>query len=502
VNAAGNDTLLIAGTDIIKESNKTIKLGNGYAKYDSSTKTLELNNASIDCGSGSGITGDISGSLTIKVTGTNTITSNYQSALNAYGIFVNTPLLNIIGTDSKTSSLNFIKNGHTHQNYLFFYGITSTTDLNIENINLDFKFGGYLAEFEFEGIVSKGNKFNMNNSNLNFNYADICILIDNSDTYFNNSRFTCDEVTWFIKPTNRSTSTLTLYECNVDAVNFIKRHGSNAGYLITPTGSGSGKLRFDLNIIKTKIKATDDTLFVGLLANKLNVKDSIIDIVSGIHAVAGYDFVINGSTMNVQVKNDYAVSLTAYESLEIIDSNLTSIALSDKGQAISVAANPKDPNAINFKLDSNLAIKEDLKFVKDSTHFTLIPNSDNAFNGSNAAKKLTIYTKDADYSGVDAALNSIPKDLSIYTPASVKDLNDAKNAVVRSKKSTEQQTVDNYAKAINLAIKNLATLPSKVDGTKPNPPKTSTSTNSLAIISLVLVSGLGLIKVIKRKEVE
>ncbi|SHJ34247.1 DUF6273 domain-containing protein [Hespellia stercorisuis] len=63
--------------------------------------------------------------------------------------------------------------------------------------------------------------------------------------------------------------------------------------------------------------------------------------------------------------------------------------------------------------------------------------------------------KDADYSKVDTAIGKIPADLSIYTDASVKALNDAKNAVVRGKNITEQTTVDAYATAIQKAIDGL-----------------------------------------------
>ena len=69
---------------------------------------------------------------------------------------------------------------------------------------------------------------------------------------------------------------------------------------------------------------------------------------------------------------------------------------------------------------------------------------------------------DADYSAVDAALAKIPADLSIYTDDSVKALMDAKNAVVRGLKKSEQDKVDAMAKAIEDAI--AALVVKKVDG--------------------------------------
>lgn len=75
--------------------------------------------------------------------------------------------------------------------------------------------------------------------------------------------------------------------------------------------------------------------------------------------------------------------------------------------------------------------------------------------------------KDADYSAVDAALKTIPADLSIYTDASVAKVNAAKDAVVRGKNIKEQAEVDAMAKAINDAVAQL-----EKKGTKPSEPDT------------------------------
>ncbi|MDE5604754.1 MAG: hypothetical protein K2I73_04130 [Eubacterium sp.] len=62
---------------------------------------------------------------------------------------------------------------------------------------------------------------------------------------------------------------------------------------------------------------------------------------------------------------------------------------------------------------------------------------------------------DADYTKVDEAIANIPADLTVYTEETVTVLNKAVNAVVNGKNITEQDIVDNYAKAINDAIANL-----------------------------------------------
>lgn len=101
--------------------------------------------------------------------------------------------------------------------------------------------------------------------------------------------------------------------------------------------------------------------------------------------------------------------------------------------------------------------------------------------------------KDADYSKVDAAIDKIPADLSIYTDTTVKTLNDAKNAVIRGKNITEQAIVDAYVSAIENAINGLmkkadTTLP---DTTSPKTtsPKTGDTNNILLWVALLFISG-------------
>ena len=62
----------------------------------------------------------------------------------------------------------------------------------------------------------------------------------------------------------------------------------------------------------------------------------------------------------------------------------------------------------------------------------------------------------ADYKAVDEALGKIPEDLSLYTEASLKALNDAKTAIAWDKNVTEQSVVDGYAAAVKAAVNGLA----------------------------------------------
>lgn len=86
----------------------------------------------------------------------------------------------------------------------------------------------------------------------------------------------------------------------------------------------------------------------------------------------------------------------------------------------------------------------------------------NTVNGYATAIKNAIAAlkyKDADYTKVDEALAKIPSDLSVYTEADLKALNDAKNAVVRGKNITEQAIVDGYAAALENALTELKKKP-------------------------------------------
>ena len=61
----------------------------------------------------------------------------------------------------------------------------------------------------------------------------------------------------------------------------------------------------------------------------------------------------------------------------------------------------------------------------------------------------------ADYTKVNEARANVPNNLNIYTEETVKALQDALDAVEEGKNITEQETVDNYAKAITDAINGL-----------------------------------------------
>ncbi len=140
--------------------------------------------------------------------------------------------------------------------------------------------------------------------------------------------------------------------------------------------------------------------------------------------------------------------------------------LASEAQSITIGflgANYNDVNAAIAKIPTDLSVYTDetvkaltdaqnaVDWKKNITEQTTIDGYATAIRDAIKALKY----KDADYSKVDTAIEKIPADLSGYTDASVKALNDAKKAVVRGKNITEQATVDGYATAIQKAVDGL-----------------------------------------------
>ena len=75
--------------------------------------------------------------------------------------------------------------------------------------------------------------------------------------------------------------------------------------------------------------------------------------------------------------------------------------------------------------------------------------------------------RDADYTKVDAALKTVPKDLSLYTDESAKAVEDAVAAVKRGYKVDKQGEVDKMAADIEAAVKALVKKPATSPDTKP-----------------------------------
>lgn len=91
---------------------------------------------------------------------------------------------------------------------------------------------------------------------------------------------------------------------------------------------------------------------------------------------------------------------------------------------------------------------------------------------------IELEAKPADYTKVDSLLQKIPEDLSIYTDESVAILLSAKEAVLRGKNIFDQTLVDDYALALDNAIKGLTLKTSNQPGSnKPTTPTDPTDPN-------------------------
>jgi hypothetical protein len=105
----------------------------------------------------------------------------------------------------------------------------------------------------------------------------------------------------------------------------------------------------------------------------------------------------------------------------------------------------------------------------------------------NAALKALVY-KEADYAKVNAAIATVPSDLSIYTDDTVETLKNVLNVVVRGKNITEQKVVDQYAVAIENAVNGLTEKP-VLASSDANSPQTGDMSNILLWVCLLFLSG-------------
>ena len=118
--------LWVNGENVLAAENHTVQCGDGTAKYDATTNTLTLDNATITEAHYNGNI-EFTGDLTIVLIGENTITGDSNFYGNFYGIGTSYGSLTIRGEDS--SAKLTIKG--------CFFGIHLEGNLNISNSTLD-----------------------------------------------------------------------------------------------------------------------------------------------------------------------------------------------------------------------------------------------------------------------------------------------------------------------------------------------------------------------------
>lgn len=162
---------------------------------------------------------------------------------------------------------------------------------------------------------------------------------------------------------------------------------------------------------------------------------------------------VNGATLDndnlvLQMGSD-AYNYVSVGDIATAEKDAAPIALVD-GNTFTIPASTIDKTGKEFYVS--------LKSKKNGTWYERI------FTLNETAETLTIDPSDADYTAVNAAIASIPEDLSIYTEESVKAVNDAKDAVVEKLFKSQQAEVDAMAQAIEDAV---AALQKKDSGDDP-----------------------------------
>ncbi|MEG0824079.1 MAG: hypothetical protein RSG07_06190, partial [Erysipelotrichaceae bacterium] len=416
VEATNGDSLLIDGVDIINKLDHKIEYTNGgYVKYDIDTNTLELNNASIEPSSTkSGITGKISGALTINVIGKNNITLR-NSSNETRGIFVETDTLIINGTDKNTSKLAIsILNPIGNVDAIY----SSKGIISINNIDCEIEAQG-VTNTNAVGINSNSNELNISDSNISMKDMSYGIILEKTKAIISNSKLDCNENLQYIFG---SDSNLFINDSIVNSV-------SNSQYSAFIGKEYFGI--FDVTINNSTFDILDKTIVAGISVDNLIINNgSVINIdVAGIGLATSKSMIISDSTIIVDSFSTRYNAIYSEASIDIKDSTIDA---SSDGAAILVSRTVTDGEvgSADINLNGNLAIQGDLKISnclnsKRGFNFTsFIPNSETQLTerGGNGSKVVKIYIKDADYSAVTAAINNIPKDLSIYTDASVKSL--------------------------------------------------------------------------------
>lgn len=125
------------------------------------------------------------------------------------------------------------------------------------------------------------------------------------------------------------------------------------------------------------------------------------------------------------------------------------------------------PEDLSLYTDETVkAVKDAVAAVKRDLTVTQQEQVDKMAADVNAAVDALIM-RDADYTKVDAALKTVPKDLSLYTDESAKAVEDAVAAVKRDYKVDKQGEVDKMAADIEAAVKALVKKPATPPDTKP-----------------------------------
>ena len=204
------------------------------------------------------------------------------------------------------------------------------------------------------------------------------------------------------------------YDSNAD----LKEHVAEAEEMIKNEKAASADAAELIGELTEKVKATYETIEVEAAAK--------------------------GNQLNIALKNT---------ELEKLENPTYTLSVRQGRGSVTVAEGKLD--ALNITLE---------KAVTAGTEYTLTIVSDNY---QDAQVKVVAEEADADYSEIYALFDEVPEDLSIYTDASVANLQKVIQSIDYTKKASQQEEVDAYAKAMKEAIAKLekkAVAPVHADG--------------------------------------
>ncbi|MGX8852930.1 hypothetical protein [Amedibacillus sp. YH-ame10] len=217
-------------------------------------------------------------------------------------------------------------------------------------------------------------------------------------------------------------------------------NGGKKPYLPEVTSGGKTVIIHDadyteVNKLITEANALNPDYFTTSLAN---VEVAVADVVQG------------KNVLEQKMVNAYATAIkNAIDALKYKDADYSKV-----DEVIK-----KVPDDLRHYTEASVkAINEAINAVvhgKNISEQAIVDSYVKAIESALAALKY----KDADYTKVDEALAKIPADLSVYLEADLKEINAAKNAVVRGKNISEQAVVDGYAKSLEAALAVLKTKP-------------------------------------------
>ncbi|MEG2995040.1 MAG: hypothetical protein RR802_06465 [Erysipelotrichaceae bacterium] len=431
--------LKINGVDLLSNQNIEIAAGKGYVKYNTNTRTVELNNATLDNTSSEPlILNGLPFDINVSLKGINRLVVSDEVKTAIYSPKGRLTITGIGENPTLIISSGIVDIGYN--------GIKSD-GLNIENATIHINNNIVAPD---NSAISSSDPINITNSNININ------------------RFSTGMES--ISATIKDNSVLKFDECSK---NFYIDTGDvniNDSKIYSTNNAAKSSLIFsngtNINLKNSIIEAKDGTLINGIkTAGSLNVINSAVDIISESPSFGGMEqmSVVN-STINAISKNNNAIRILKL--LNIKDSIVNAEGRINKAAILVDADKLGTDYVARITLSDNLYVKNNLKisispldawFFK--TSFIADTETELKTDLSNAASIVNIDFKRANYDAVEAAINTVPKDLTIYTTTSVNTLNTALKAVVRELKITEQAKVDKYATDINTAVKNLQLKP-------------------------------------------